>query len=125
MNFDSQATTITTDSGEQDSVALSETVTMLTRGIEILQNDDERFQRELLQYQLILRNLKQECSQIKLAIEETHNFESSSNLNRTILDQDLASLKDKLTDMRHVSYDGTLIWKITGVREKMRTYSDT
>ena len=124
VNVDFRATTATDTLDEHDFMTLSETVTMLLRSVETFQNDDERFQRELLQSQLMLQKLRQECSQIKVAIEESQNFESGSKLNRTILDQDLASLKDRIEDMRHVCYDGTYIWRITGVREKMRKQSD-
>jgi hypothetical protein len=33
--------------------------------------------------------------------------------------QDSTSLKEKINDMQYVSYDGTLIWKITKFQEKM------
>ncbi|CAF1159666.1 unnamed protein product [Rotaria sordida] len=39
--------------------------------------------------------------------------------NQEILHQDVASLKQKVEDMQYISYDGTLIWKITAVKEKM------
>ncbi|CAF4286818.1 unnamed protein product, partial [Rotaria sordida] len=39
--------------------------------------------------------------------------------NQEILQQDVASLKQKVDDMQYVSYDGTLIWKITSLHEKM------
>ncbi|CAF4772212.1 unnamed protein product, partial [Rotaria sp. Silwood2] len=39
--------------------------------------------------------------------------------NQEILQQDVASLKQKIDDMQYVSYDGTLIWKITSFLEKM------
>jgi hypothetical protein len=42
--------------------------------------------------------------------------------NQEILQQDVASLKQKVDDMQYVSYDGTLIWKISGFREKMSTF---
>ncbi|CAF4555534.1 unnamed protein product, partial [Rotaria sp. Silwood2] len=40
--------------------------------------------------------------------------------NQEILQQDVASLKQKVDDMQYVSYDGTLIWKITNFHEKMK-----
>ncbi|CAM4837155.1 unnamed protein product, partial [Rotaria magnacalcarata] len=36
-----------------------------------------------------------------------------------ILKQDFTSLQEKVNDLQCVSYDGTFIWKITNVKEKM------
>jgi hypothetical protein len=34
----------------------------------------------------------------------------------------VSSLKDKINDMQTVSYDGTFVWKIDKVAEKMGKY---
>ncbi|CAF3906340.1 unnamed protein product, partial [Rotaria sordida] len=39
--------------------------------------------------------------------------------NQDILNQDLSLVKEKINDFRDVSYDGTLVWKITNFQEKM------
>jgi len=40
-------------------------------------------------------------------------------INQTILQQDVASLKQKNDDIQGISDDGTLTWKITNFAEKM------
>jgi hypothetical protein len=52
-------------------------------------------------------------------VEESHSFLQGVKHNQDILNQDLASLKEKINDMQYVSYDGTFVWKITNFKEKM------
>jgi hypothetical protein len=56
---------------------------------------------------------------VPLSVEESQSFLQGVKHNQDILNQDVISLKEKIDDMRYVSYDGTLVWKITNFREKM------
>jgi hypothetical protein len=57
--------------------------------------------------------------QVKLAVQEIDGFLETSRANLHILNQDLASLKKDIKDIEYTSKDGTMVWKITNVREKM------
>jgi hypothetical protein len=57
--------------------------------------------------------------QVKSAVQEIDDFLETSRANLDILNQDLASLKKDIKDMEYTSKDGTMVWKITNVREKM------
>ncbi|CAF4451827.1 unnamed protein product, partial [Adineta steineri] len=56
---------------------------------------------------------------MKTSIEESNNVLSAMNINLMVLQQKILSLKYQLEDQQVISYDGTLIWKISQFREKM------
>jgi len=56
---------------------------------------------------------------IKTSIEESDNIVNAMHTNMILLQQELSSLKQKYDDLQAISYDGTLIWKITKFQEKM------
>ncbi|CAF4231106.1 unnamed protein product, partial [Adineta steineri] len=68
---------------------------------------------------VLLQTLTENVSQVKQSIEETTTFLNGVKQNQDILRQDTSSLKEKINDGQNVSYDGTFIWKITNVKEKM------
>ncbi|CAF4871545.1 unnamed protein product [Rotaria sp. Silwood1] len=55
----------------------------------------------------------------KLSIEESNTFLKAIKHNQDIFNQDLASLQDKIDVLQPISYDGTLVWKITNVQRKI------
>ncbi|CAF3073079.1 unnamed protein product [Rotaria sp. Silwood2] len=98
---------------------LYEMLNILSGGIETLNNDQERLSQESLQIQITIPKLTGELSKVKLSIEESNAFLEAVKYNQVILHQDLASMQEKIDDLRYVSYDGTLVWKITKFKEKM------
>ncbi|CAF1141611.1 unnamed protein product [Rotaria sp. Silwood1] len=98
---------------------LYETLSTVSDAMETLNDDGQGLSNELLQCQIKQQRLVQEFSQVKLALEETNSFVQGLKPNQDILHQDLVSYKQEINDMQYVSYDGTLLWKITNFREKM------
>ncbi|CAF4083721.1 unnamed protein product [Rotaria sordida] len=98
---------------------LYEMLNILSGGIETLNNDQERLSNESLQIQITIPTLIEELSKVKLSIEESNAFLEGMKHNQDILNQDLASVQEKIDDLRYVSYDGTLVWIITNFKEKM------
>lgn len=56
---------------------------------------------------------------VKTSIEESNNMLAAMESNISMLQQNLFLLKQLYEDQQAASYDGTLFWKITGVRDKM------
>jgi hypothetical protein len=54
-------------------------------------------------------------SKLKIAVQGTNTFVEGLTPNQQVLQQDLDSLKQDIEDKQAVSYDGTLIWRITNV----------
>jgi len=124
MDIDPSRTTTTTittvsDPATAQVMELYETLNILTGGVEALNDDGQRLSNESLQSQIRLQALIEETSKVQISVEESHGFLQGVKHNQDILSQDLTSLKEKINDMQYVSYDGTLVWKITNFQEKM------
>ncbi|CAF2438541.1 unnamed protein product [Rotaria sp. Silwood2] len=98
---------------------ICETINILASGIQTLNDDAQRFNNESIRLQNSIKSVTEEFSSIKLSIQEQSSFLDDFEPKQNILQQDVASLKQKIDDMQYVSYDGTLIWKITSFHEKM------
>ncbi|CAF0771168.1 unnamed protein product [Adineta ricciae] len=92
---------------------------VLTDTIETLMKDEERLSRDSLHMQLRLQTLVEYAPQLKLSVQESQSHLDAIKINFAVLNQELRSLNDKVSNSQYVSYDGTLIWKITGFQEKM------
>ena len=99
-----------------------ETINILAGGIHTLNDDTQRLSSESVRIQSSVETLTQELAALKLSIQEQGAFLDGIKPNQEILQQDVGSLKQKVDDMQYVSYDGTLIWKITSFREKMSKF---
>jgi chromosome segregation ATPase len=121
MDIDLSRTTTTTvsDPATAQMKELYETLNILAGGMEALNYDGQRLSNESLESQIKLQTLAEDFSTVHLSIEESHSFLQGVKHNQDILNQDLASLKEKIDDMQNVSYDGTFVWKITSFKEKM------
>ena len=125
MNMDTGyaiTTTMVSSTDENSSSPLEDmykTVHILTGGIQALNDDNQRLNNQMLHVQIQGEDLHKGISTLKSSIEEEDIFLHALKSNHDILSQDVASLEQNVDDLRSVSYDGTLIWKITSVREKM------
>ncbi|CAF1139350.1 unnamed protein product [Rotaria sp. Silwood1] len=96
-----------------------EITNILANEIQILNDDIQRFSSESIRLQSSIESLTQDFSSIKLSVQEQSSFIDGVKPNQEILQQDIASLKQKIDDIQYVSYDGTFIWKIMNFHEKM------
>ncbi|CAF3987911.1 unnamed protein product, partial [Rotaria sp. Silwood1] len=111
--------TITNENISTQMQKIYDTLNILASGIQTLNDDTQRLSNESIRLQSSIESITQEFSSLKLSIQEQSSFLDGVKRNQEILQQDLASLKQKVDDMQYVSYDGTLIWKITNFHEKM------
>ena len=98
---------------------LYETLQILTGGIEALNDDSQRLSNTSLQNQINVQALTERLSRVKIFMEESQSFLQGVKQNQEILEQELTSLKGNIHDMEYVSYDGSFLWKIPNVREKI------
>ena len=129
MDLDTQdqiTTTMVIPNDENSSSPLEDmfkTVEILTGGIQTLNDDNQRLNEQSLHSQIQREELHKYFTGLKSSIEEEDIFLHGLKPNQDILSQDVASLKQNVEDLQSISYDGTLIWKITSVREKMSNTS--
>ncbi len=112
-------TTISNETAHTNLQQLYETMELLVGGIQALNDDTQRLSSEALRYQNTLELLSEEHSKVKVAVQETNSFLNANKSNQQMLEQDLASLQQQIEDLKNTSYDGTLMWKITNVQQKI------
>jgi chromosome segregation ATPase len=98
---------------------VSETIDVLAGGIQALNEDAQRLNNESLRLQNELDALTKDFAGLKLSIQEQTTFLDEIKPSQEILHQEAASLKQKIEDLQSVSDNGSLIWKISNVAEKM------
>ncbi|CAF4949550.1 unnamed protein product [Rotaria sp. Silwood1] len=92
---------------------------ILRNGLHALNDDTQRLTSESFHYQNSLQSFSEDISKLKIAIEETHASIDAHITNQQLMEESLTSLQQHLDDQKNISNDGTLIWKITNVRQKI------
>ncbi|CAF1217573.1 unnamed protein product [Rotaria sordida] len=120
----SSHTTITTDRETKEIShanlkPLFETADILLGGIQSLNDDIQHVSSELLHHENSIRYLSDGLSKMKIAIEETHSSIDAQTVNQQIFEESINSLQQQLDDLKNISTDGTLIWRIANVQKKM------
>ncbi|CAF2853976.1 unnamed protein product [Rotaria sp. Silwood2] len=115
-------TTTTIENITKQMREIYETINILANGIQTLNDDTQSLFNESIRLQSSIESLTQDFSSIKLSILKQSSFLDGVKPNQEILQQDVASVKQKIDDIQYVSYDGTLTWKITNLHEKMSKF---
>ncbi|CAF0859757.1 unnamed protein product [Adineta ricciae] len=113
-------TTTTIETLSTSMQEVYEAINTLASGTQTLNDETLRVSSESVRLQSSVESLTQELASLKLSVQEQGAFLDGIKPNQEILQQEVASLKQKVDDAQYVSYDGTLIWKITSFQEKMR-----
>jgi uncharacterized coiled-coil DUF342 family protein len=98
---------------------INETISVLSNGVEALSEDIKRLGIESVQCQNELKRILQNLPTLKKSIDEDNAFVDSMKPNQENVERDILSMKQQFDEMRSMSFDGTYIWKITNVQEKM------
>ncbi len=120
--------TIKTDSRhriENATIELQEidqTRNILSDGVAILKEDEQRLSTEVIHHQQALDILMKNLSKLKISIQEQNAFLDEIKRYQDIIPQELETVKEKINDVKTRSCDGTLLWKITDVQEKRGKY---
>ena len=96
-----------------------ETINILASGIQALSDDTQRISSESIRVQSSIDSLAKEFASLQVSVQEQGAFLDGIKPNQEILQQEMASLKQRVDDAQYVSDDGTLTWKITSFHEKM------
>lgn len=98
---------------------IDRTINVLSTGIEVLNEDLKRIGNEYVQCQNKLLPVLQKLPMIKKSIDEENTFVDSMKPNQENIERDILSTTQKFNEIKTVSYDGTYIWKISNVQERM------
>ena len=96
-----------------------ETINVLAGAIQTLNDDTQRLSSESIRLQAGVESLTKDCASVKQSIQDQSVFLDGIKPNQEIMQQEVASLKQTIDDLQYVSYDGTLMWKISSFQEKM------
>jgi chromosome segregation ATPase len=98
---------------------VNDMIDILSGGTQVLNDDIQRLKKESVDRQNELIPLTRELLILKKSIEEQSTFIHDMKVNQEVSERDLPSAKQKLDNTGSTSYDGTLLWKIANVQEKM------
>ena len=115
----STAATTTIETLSTGMVEVYEAINTLASGTQTLNDETLRISSESVRLQSSVESLTHEFATLKLSIQEQSAFLDGIKPNQEILQQEVASLKQKVDDAQYVSYDGTYVWKINKVSYKM------
>ncbi|CAF1143767.1 unnamed protein product [Rotaria sordida] len=112
----------TISSSDNTTIQLQEvcqTVDILSDGVSTLSKDAQRLNHESNFLRNLIETLTQDFAALKLSIQEKVTYLDGIKPNQEVFHQDVASLTQKVDDIQFVSYDGTLLWKITNFASKI------
>jgi hypothetical protein len=95
---------------------------ILTGRLQTLNENRERLINEINRLHSLMESLITDFETLRLSIQEQNTFSHGIEPNQEVLQQDVPLLRQTADDMQDISYDGTLIWKITNFREKMSKF---
>ena len=98
---------------------VSETVDVLTFGLATLSEDAERLSQQSSLLTTGIQLLEGSLGNLKLGVEEQSASVNGLQPTQEILSQEIISIQQIIEDLRQVSYDGTLVWKISNFKEKL------
>ncbi|CAF1552207.1 unnamed protein product [Didymodactylos carnosus] len=96
-----------------------ETLTSIMRNNQTLSEDSIRLKTESLHHHNLLQACQNEINLIRQSKAEIQSYIADIGPNYQIVQRELATLQQKVEDLESTSYDGTIIWKISNVSEKM------
>ncbi|CAF4046078.1 unnamed protein product, partial [Rotaria sordida] len=114
-----QTTILSSDNVNIQLQKVCQTIDILADGVSTLKGDTQRLSHELLDIRNAIDTWNRDFSALKITIQKERVYLDGLKTNQDVLNQDVASLKQKVDAMQFVSYDGTLLWKITNFSSKM------
>ena len=123
MDTDNRQTTTTSNNtfALDQLRQLEETTEILTNCVRTTREDTQELNEERSRQDRRLEELIENVSKMKVGVEEEHELLDTMHQNLEILRQDLTRLEEQAEEMQVTSYDGTLVWRITEVAEKLGT----
>jgi len=109
---------ISTDENEPESEDLRRSIQMLEAIVQNISEDTEQFRRDLRQMRSCLLNVLQKLEELRVA---EHEF-NTVLANQENLLQQLASLKQQVSESQQSSFEGTYLWVINDVGTKMSRF---
>jgi chromosome segregation ATPase len=98
---------------------IQDKIAIVSNNLNKLKNDQKRLRDRLSRSQSSLQVLAQNLSSCEISFEEHSSLINGLKINESLYRQEVWSLKKKIEEQRLTSFDGTLIWKIPCLDEKI------
>ncbi|CAF0752077.1 unnamed protein product [Rotaria sordida] len=113
-------TNTTLSNNEENYSEITDSVNLLAEGLSSLHDDNVQIHDNAIQLHNNISEQQYQIEQLKNSIEESSQFIHATQINTNVLQTEIETLKQKITDLSsQSSYDGTFIWKITNVSQKI------
>jgi len=109
----------TTENATIQLQEIDQTMNILSDGVATLKEDQQRLSTEAIAYQQTLDTITKNLPKLKTSTQEQNAFLDEIKRNQDIIPQEVETMKQKINDIITRSYDGTFLWKITNVQDKL------
>jgi hypothetical protein len=109
----------TTENATIQLQEIDQTMNILSDGVATLKEDQQRLSTEAIAYQQTLDTITKNLPKLKTSTQEQNAFLDEIKRNQDIIPQEVETMKQKINDIKTRSYDGTFLWKITNVQDKL------
>ena len=98
---------------------ISETIDVISNGVQALSFDVKHLEDTSTEQTKEFTSQDQQIQTIQKACEESNVNLQAIDINQRLIQQNFLSLKDQIHQHAYVSYDGTFVWKITNVQQRI------
>ena len=108
------------NNNEEEYAELAKSIDILAEGVSCLHDDNIHLHQNNTQLQNTILEQQNQLGALKSSIEESANLHHSIQMNTTMLESEIETLKQMVKDlMSQSANDGTFMWKITDVSKKI------
>ncbi len=105
---------------EENNSEILESVNILAEGVSCLHDDNVHIHNNVVQIQSNILEQQKQMEQLKSSVEESVQLVHATQINNNILQNEIETVKQMMNDLlSQSSNDGTFIWKITDVAQKI------
>ncbi|CAF0723645.1 unnamed protein product [Rotaria sp. Silwood1] len=110
----------TLSNNEENYSEIIDSVDMLAEGLSSLNDANVQIHQNVIQLHNNILEQQNQIEQLKNSVEESSQFMHANQINTNILQAEIESLRQMMMDLSsQSSNDGTFIWKITDVAQKI------
>jgi len=99
--------------------AVIDTTDILSNGVKVMVSDLQRIQREYVNYTNMMQRTTQELENVKKSIHEQNVFYDNIKADQETYEKELSLKKQQLKETISAKHDGTFIWKIDSLKQKI------
>ncbi|CAF1028602.1 unnamed protein product [Adineta steineri] len=113
---------LTKSSDDDETISgLLDNLNILSEGVSCIVDDTVQLQQNMTEIRCNLLEQQKQIELLKSSVEESNQFLDATQINNNVLQMEIENMKQMMTDMTNQSAnDGTCIWKITDVAQKIK-----